>query len=269
MPQQRKTGVERVTFPSRGEAHDLVGMWHHGSRDAAVILCHGMESSKDGNKSVRLARAFADEGVNALRFDFSYVGESSLESGLDLEDLTITGEVHDLAGAWVFARQRISGPIGIVGSSLGGTVALLFAAQEPEVAAVATIAAVAVPARWAHEFSRAERERWRRTGYHDWQGMRLKAAFLEDLERTNVVAQIPRILCPLLITHGTFDEVVPCADAHLIADNAQCGKTVRLYDGGDHRFSDPLLLESLLEGIVEWMMPRLQRIPLRLPRNGA
>jgi len=239
-------------------------MWHRGSDDAAVILCHGMESSKDGTKSVRLAEAFAAEGVNALRFDFSYVGES----GGNFEDLTITGEVHDLAGAWVFVRQRISGPIAIVGSSLGGTVALMFAAQEPEVAALATIAAPAVPARWAHELSHAERERWHRAGLYEWRGMRLKPTFLDDVEHINVLADVSRIVCPMLITHGTFDDVVPCSDAHLIADHAQCAKTVRIYEGGDHRFSDPLLLESMLEGIVEWMLPRLHRIPLRLPREA-
>ena len=73
----------------------------------------------------------------------------------------------------------------------------------------------------------------------------------------------------LLITHGTFDDVVPCSDAHLIADNAQCAKTVRLYEGGDHRFSDPLLIDELLEGIVEWMVPRLHRIPLHLRRAAT
>ena len=118
--------IERVEFRSR-RGPRLIGLWHHAPSGAGVILCHGMEASKEGVKSVRLATALAARGVNALRFDFSYVGESEGE----FVDLTVTGEVEDLAGAWAFAGTRAGGRLGIIGSSLGGTVGLLFAAAEP------------------------------------------------------------------------------------------------------------------------------------------
>jgi putative redox protein len=244
--------VERVEFASRRGAR-LVGLWHVGQTDSAVILCHGMESSKVGTKAVRLATEFAAAGCHAIRFDFSYVGESEGA----FADLTVSGEVDDLAGAWRFVRERIRGPVGIVGSSLGGAVALLFAAEEPGVTAVATIAAVAHPERFGQTLSAGERERWRRDGIYEWEGMRLRSSFLDDAENLDLLSAVERICGPLLLTHGTADTVVPCSDADEIAGRARLRPEVRLYEGADHRFSEPVLLDRLLGDIVAWMVERL------------
>ena len=260
--------IERIEFRSRRGAR-LVGMWHGSASAAGVILCHGMEASKEGVKSVRLATALAARGVNALRFDFSYVGESEG----DFLDLTVRGEVEDLAGAWALARRRLRGPIGLIGSSLGGTVALLFAAEEPGVAALATIAAVAQPGRRARALPAAERARWRRAGSYDLHGVRVGAAFLDDVEHLEVLATIAPVRCPLLLTHGTADTVVPCADADAIAAAVAGPCTVQLYESADHRFADPVLLDALLADIAAWMTDALARAtrrsgPARLPRRA-
>lgn len=103
----------------------------------AVILCHGMESDKNSEKLVFLSRALAARGILTLRFDFAYVGESSGK----FEEITCSGEVADLAAAYALVQNRHPGKTAIFGSSMGGTVALLFAAQEPDVAALVTLAA--------------------------------------------------------------------------------------------------------------------------------
>jgi hypothetical protein len=227
-----------------------------------------MEACKEGVKSVRLATALAARGVNALRFDFSYVGESEG----DFLDLTVRGEVEDLAGAWAFARGRLAGPLGIVGSSLGGTVALLFAAEERGVAALATIAAVAHPGRRARALPAAERARWRREGAYDLHGVRVGTAFLDDVEHLDVLERLGGVHCPLLLTHGTADQVVPCADADAIATRVGAACTVQRYEGADHRFSDPVLLDVLLDDVTAWMVSALRATrgggPLRPPRRA-
>jgi pimeloyl-ACP methyl ester carboxylesterase len=248
------TVEERVAFSSR-RGNRLIGIVHHpralrGEASAAsVILCHGMESTKEGTKHRLLAERLSDRGMAVLRFDFSYVGESEG----DFADLTFRGEVEDLGGAWDFFRGRVGGSIGILGSSMGGTVALLFAAVEPGVRALATIAAVARPAQILSELRPLELERWRQEGVYSLGGIRLKSAFLEDVETLDVLGACRTIACPTFLAHGDADRVVPSAAAEEIAAAMRAESRVKIYPGADHRFSKPSDLEALLEDLVAWL----------------
>jgi alpha-beta hydrolase superfamily lysophospholipase len=249
---------ERVAFPSR-RGNRLVGVLHGAAGEGAaalaagVILCHGMESTKDGTKHKLLASRLSRAGLSVLRFDFSYVGESEGE----LSDLTFRGEVDDLAGAWDFFRARAGGPIGILGSSMGGAVALLFAAEEPRVGALATIAAVAHPARAVAELRPAELERWRTEGVLSLGGLRLKRSFLDDIETLDVIGACKRIACPTFLAHGDADRVVPCSDAEEIAGALRGEHRLKIYAGADHRFSRPSDLETLLDDCATWLESHL------------
>ena len=87
-----------VTLASRRGVR-LAGLLHlpAGARDPtglpAVVLCHGMESTKEGAKHQALAARLVALGYVCLRFDFSYVGESEGR----FEDLTLTGEVPEVS----------------------------------------------------------------------------------------------------------------------------------------------------------------------------
>ena len=248
---------ERVAFPSR-RGNRLVGVVHTAAGETGVILCHGMESTKEGTKLKLLAERLSRAGLSVLRFDFSYVGESQGE----FADLTFRGEVDDLAGAWDFFRGRVGGPIGILGSSMGGTIALLFAAAEPRAGALATIAAVARPARAIAELRPSELERWRTEGVLSLGGVRLKRSFLDDVETLDVIGACRRIACPTFLAHGDADRVVPCSDAEEIAAALGGEHRLKIYPGADHRFSRPSDLETLLDDCAAWLEGHL-------PGNGA
>ena len=110
----------------------------------AVVLCHGMESTKEGTKHQALAARLTALGYVCLRFDFSYVGES----GGAFEDLTISGEVEDLGGAVDFlTRARGRRPSGSSARASAARSPCSSPATMPRVRALVTIAAVALPAR--------------------------------------------------------------------------------------------------------------------------
>jgi len=70
---------EKVFFDNQ-QGERLAGILHHpqsGNARGAVILCHGMESSKESEKLVFLGHALAQRDMLALRFDFACAGESS------------------------------------------------------------------------------------------------------------------------------------------------------------------------------------------------
>ncbi|RMF21807.1 MAG: alpha/beta fold hydrolase [Deltaproteobacteria bacterium] len=253
MPQRdaRVPAAEPVEFASR-RGNMLVGDLHRPepANGTTLVLCHGMESTRHGNKQRAIVERFGPAGYTILRFDFSYVGDSEGS----FEDLTISGEVDDLIGALDFLDEFGPARRILVGSSLGGAVALLAAAGEPErVAGVATIAAVGDTALFTRDLDAAEIESWRRRGSRPWRDGSINVSFLDDVERLDILAAVARIRCPLLVMHGRADSVVPPEHASAIA--AAAGGPVRLemFDGVGHRFEEPGALEALLDVLERWL----------------
>jgi pimeloyl-ACP methyl ester carboxylesterase len=99
-----------------------------------------------------------------------------------------------------------------------GGVAILHAAETPEVGALVTWAAIA----HADRFGEAEKEAWRRGGTvgvvnaRTGQTFQLRRDFLDDLEshreRYDLLARAREVSCPWLLLHGADDESVPCAE---------------------------------------------------------
>ena len=249
---------ERVSFTnSRGEI--LIGILHqplNGITHGGVILCHGMESNKESQKLVSLSRALAQRGILTLRFDFSYVGESSGK----FEDITYSGEMEDLAAAFSLIMNRSPGRIGILGSSMGGTVALLFAAEKPTVAALVTIAAPIHPEQFPQRVLTPNQfQQWRDQGFTMYNAQRLNVSLLHDLEKINVPDAAKKIACPVLILHGDADAVVPVEEAYELYGCLPSSKRLSILNGADHRLSDPSLMTRAVTEAVDWLCQYVPR----------
>jgi alpha-beta hydrolase superfamily lysophospholipase len=127
--------VQRVTFRT-DDGVTLSGSWFEPSvRPApAVVLVHMYRRSRHDWES--FASLLASQGIGALTFDLRGHGESPGALGADLAPL-----VADVRAARRFLTSRgdVSGRVGIGGASLGANLALLEAADDPTVAAVALL----------------------------------------------------------------------------------------------------------------------------------
>ena len=243
---------QKITFINcRGDTlsgilHEAVGEKPNG----AVILCHGMESDKNSDKLIFLGRELAKRGILALRFDFSYVGESSGK----FADITYSGEVDDLRAAFSLIQNHRPGKTAVLGSSMGGTVALLFAAEEPTIAALVTIAAPFHPERFPERVLTATQlQQWRDHGFTIYNGRRLNVSLLADLEKLNVPAAAKEIQCPVLILHGDADEVVPVEEAYELDTCLRQANHLLIFKGADHRLSDPVAMQRALTDALDWL----------------
>jgi len=246
------TNEEALRFcNSRGDT--LSGVLHHpaaGKPNGAAILCHGMESDKNSEKLILLARKLAQQGILALRFDFACVGESSGK----FEDITYSGEVEDLKAAYGLVQNRRPGRTAVLGSSMGGTVALLFAATEPSVAALVTLAAPLHPENFPRRvLTAAQLQDWRARGFTFFNGRRLNVSLLDDLERLSVSDSARKVRCPVLILHGDADDVVPVKEAHELHDCLGGVKRLSILQGTDHRLSNPALMQRAMEEALDWL----------------
>ncbi|MGQ0666241.1 MAG: alpha/beta hydrolase, partial [Nitrospiraceae bacterium] len=98
-----------------------------------AVLCHGFLSGKNSTTNKTLARMLTERGIATFRFDFFGQGESEGP----FEQITNTLAVGQTLSALDLVRQKGYHRIGLMGSSFGGLVAILTAAQRTDLACLA------------------------------------------------------------------------------------------------------------------------------------
>ncbi len=231
MAPEEHDGITGVTFTSNG--YRLLGTLYlarGGEPKPTALLLHGCPGLQQNGD---LAVALRDRGWNSLIFHYRGSWGSGGRYDLRTVPADVTAAVDHLSsGAYPLVDPR---RLAVVGHSLGGWAAVLAAAHDPRLRAVAVCgAAVNVgaldlgPAEIEREFTRflavtpAEFRRQRDEA----------AARLDPLAAVAAIA--PR---PLLVVHGTADRWVPVAQARLLVSRARQPLRYAEIDGADHDFA--------------------------------
>jgi pimeloyl-ACP methyl ester carboxylesterase len=211
-----------------------------------VLIGHGLTSDKDRPWSEALSSHLAAHGIPSLRLAFSGNGESEGR----FEDSTISKEVEDLSAAvGAFPGERLA----YVGHSMGGAVGTLFAARDPRLVALVTLAAVTHTAefvtRMFGHLSPGE-------PMLDKPQCPFNNALRDDLLAIqSTTAAATEIRTPWLIIHGSADDVVPIQhsdDLHAAASGADY---LRL-ESVDHSFTGDGL-GAMVEAVGPWLVEQL------------
>ena len=246
-----------MTFEnSRGEK--LAGVMHvpdRGASRAGAVLCHGMESNKSSAKIVAMSQFLRDRGLTAFRFDFAGSGESAG----DFAEISYSRQVDDLSAAVSHLVGTGVERVGLIGSSMGGSVALLYAGGGMRVAGLATIAAPSDPLEIVRQFSTQEDlDAWEESGFTEYHGRRLNRTFLDDVRQLDIVGAATHITCPVLVIHGDADETVPVEQAHRVYGALRADKKLRILPGADHRLSAPEDMAAAIQDAQDWIVRHLR-----------
>lgn len=224
-----------------------------------VLFLGGFRSDMTGTKAAFLHDWAAARGRAFLRFDYTGHGASSGA----FED----GCIGDWAADAMAALDRLTeGPQVLVGSSMGGWIALLLARARPErVAGLVGIAAApdfTEDSMWA-EFGPAERAALARDGHVDLPSdysddpYRITRRLIEDGRRNLVLRDPLALACPVRLLHGTADtDVAMSVPLRLLAHAEAPGLRLTLVKGADHRFSGPAELALIAAAVEEASAPR-------------
>jgi pimeloyl-ACP methyl ester carboxylesterase len=230
-----------------------------------VFWLGGFKSDMGGTKAEALAAWAARYGRACVRFDYAGHGESSG----DFAAFTVGTWLEDsLAVFEAFCR----GPQVVVGSSMGGWIALLMlrelkaraAAGRPAPASVAGLVLIA-PAvdftevlmwqRFPPEVKQTiEREGfWNRPSAYSPEPYRVTRRLIEDGRNHLLLGGLIETGCPVRILQGVQDPDVPWSHAvELSSRLAQDDVILTLVKDGDHRLSRPEDIERLLHAIAEF-----------------
>ncbi|GAC1347051.1 MAG: alpha/beta hydrolase [Acetobacteraceae bacterium] len=221
-------------------------------REPTVVFLPGFKSDMTGEKALATEALCAARGTACLRLDYSGHGSS----GGRFEDGSVGRWTED---ALVLIDRLSAGPLVLVGSSMGGWIALLVALARPgRVAALVGIAAApdfTETLMW-DAMTPAERATLLRDGtlhvpsqYGD--PYPVTRHLIED-GRTRLLLHEPiPIRCPVRLLHGQRDPDVPWSTALRLADRLEAEDVqLTLIKDGDHRLSRPQDL-ALLRHVVE------------------
>ena len=222
----------------------------------------GYKSDMRGTKAQALADWSAQKRRACVRFDYSGHGES----GGAFTDGTI--------GRWLAETLAVfdaccRGPQIVIGSSMGGWLALLLARalrarKEPATASIAGLVLVA-PAidftqelmwkRFTPEIKRelAEKGVWARPSQYSPEPYLVTRQLIEEGRTHLLLGGMIETGCPVRILQGVQDPDVPWQHAKTLVARFACDDVVlTLIKDGDHRLSRPEDIERLLRAVEEF-----------------
>ena len=236
-PQSRRIAYHQMAGPGPG-----------------VVFLGGFKSDMTGTKALFLQNWAAQQGRAFLRFDYSGHGQSSGEF--------LDGAIGDwFEDALAAITQLTHGPQILVGSSMGGWIALLVAKALPQrMAGLVGIAAApdfTEDSMWA-SFDEDQRRVLTEAGrlelpsdYAD-EPYIITRRLIEEGRGRLVMRDALNFPFPVRLLQGTADTDVPPAVALRLLDHATSpDMRLTLVKGADHRFSTPECLEMLPQAITD------------------
>lgn len=219
-----------------------------------MVFLPGYGSDMEGTKALALD-AFAERrGLAMLRFDYSGTGSSDGR----FADGTFAVWLEEALAA---VDGLTHGPLILVGSSMGGWIALHLALLRPErVRALVGIAAAADFTDWG--FSDEQKQELAELGKLELPNpygpkpQLFTRAFWESGQRLRLLGGEIAIDCPVRLVHGTDDEEVPMEIATRTLHALRSADVQLLVlKGAGHRLSEPNEIDSILRTVAALVEP--------------
>ena len=249
----------------RGPAARRIAVRLREGRGPGIFWLGGFKSDMQGTKAMALDDWAGRTGRACLRFDYSGHGES----GGAFTDGTIGSWLEDSVSVF---ESFAGGPQIVVGSSMGGWMALLLARELRQRAASGTkfqgsLAGMVLVApapdfteelmwkKFSPEVKRQIETKgfWERPSEYSDEPYVITRALIEDGRKHLVLGGLIETGCPVRILQGVKDEDVPWQHAMELSSRlARDDVVMTLVKDGDHRLSRPEDIERLIKAVAEF-----------------
>jgi pimeloyl-ACP methyl ester carboxylesterase len=220
----------------------------------------GFKSDMKGTKAAALDDWAASQGRACVRFDYSGHGESG-------GDFTAGTIGRWLAESLAVYGRFAKGPQVVVGSSMGGWLALLMARElrkRKDTAPMAGMVLIAPAVDFTEELmwknfsaeTRREIEEkgfWMRPSQYSEDPYPITKGLIEEARQHLLLGGLIETGCPVHILQGVHDPDVPWRHAEaLVTRLARDDVVLTLIKDGDHRLSRPEDIERLISAVKEF-----------------
>jgi pimeloyl-ACP methyl ester carboxylesterase len=213
-----------------------------------LVFLPGYASDMEGAKALALDAFAEDRGLAMLRLDYSGTGSS----GRTFEDGTLAAWLEDALAA---IDRLTEGPLILIGSSMGGWIALHLALLRPErvhslvgIAAAPDFTDWGFPEHLKHRLAGGETLR-RESPYGGEQVT--SAGFWSSGQSLLVLGGEIATDCPVRLVHGEKDGDVPLDVAFRTMRALRSGDVqLSVLKGGGHRLSEPHEIDAILHTVA-------------------
>jgi pimeloyl-ACP methyl ester carboxylesterase len=209
--------------------------------EPTLVFLPGYASDMEGAKALALDAFAQRRGLAMLRLDYSGTGSSPGR----FEDGTLELWLEEVLAA---IDRLTSGPLIIVGSSMGGWIALHLALLRPErVRALVGIATAPDFTDWG--FTAEQAAQLGDDG-------RMTRRFWESGQRLLLLNAPIAVDCPVRLLHGESDADVPLEVAFRTMRALRSSDVqLNVLKGGGHRLSEPHEIDAILETVDALLEP--------------
>ncbi|WP_316191517.1 MULTISPECIES: alpha/beta hydrolase [unclassified Bradyrhizobium] len=241
-----------------GESSRRIAVRARPGRPPGLFWLGGFNSDMKGTKALALDAWAAERGRACVRFDYSGHGES----GGRFVDGTISRWLEESVAVF---RQFCRGPQVVIGSSMGGWMALLLAREllkDPAEATLAGLVLIAPAPDFTEElmwkgFAPAVRTEietngvWMRPSEYG-EPYPITRALIEDGRNHLLLGGAIKVGCPVRILQGAQDRDVPWQHAFALTHRLPAEDVVlTMIQDGDHRLSRPQDITRMLAAVGE------------------
>jgi pimeloyl-ACP methyl ester carboxylesterase len=254
-----KTPPPQFLSVGAGDERREIAVLAQPGKGPPVVWLGGLRSDMRATKAEALAAWAERTGRSFIRFDYAGHGESSG----DFADWTMS---HWLEDAQAVLAAHTRGPAVLVGSSMGGWVALLatlrlrqFATRQRPAGLVLIAPAVDFTEElmWKRMPPEIQQQitdtgAWTRPSAYEPAGYPITRALIEEGRNHLMLGGMIETGCPVRILQGVKDEDVPWQHAvELSSRFARDDVVLTLVKDGDHRLSRPEDIERLIAAVKE------------------
>lgn len=200
-----------------------------GDTDSIVIMCHGLNSSKDSKTNQALEEIFSKNNIASLQMDFFGHGESEGNK----EDADMNDFVDDVLLAVSYVKGLGYKNIGLYGCSFGGMAVVIAASKNPS---------IKVMALKAPGFGQSSRKMKR---------------YEKDFTGKTWIKAGAKVKMPVLIVHGTSDEHVEFSQGEELSKSIpQC--EFKVFIGVDHQFTKKKDFDGMIKDISDFVIKNIR-----------
>jgi uncharacterized protein len=208
-----------------------------------ILYLHGFASGPTSRKARFFREKLAEHAISLESPD--------LADG-DFRNLTLTGQLN------VIGRVAGNEPVFLIGSSMGGYLAALYARQHHEVQGLILLApAFNFYERWTSTIAPADLAQWKRDGeapvFHHAAGRQVAIGY-QLMEDAQQFEPFPSFTQPCLLFHGAQDPVVPIEYSEQFAETRPNVELIRLQSG--HELTD--VLDDIWNRAGQFVLQRIR-----------